>query len=110
MSVDRWMGYLTVLLAATVTATAYGEPSGVDDRLDGCKGLPARGRMARYEPVGEDAVHAVARSGDHYLVFPQQDSGCEVYAIGRAAVRVEGHFGAGTKALALRAPRCGGGS
>jgi len=104
MAVVRWMGCLVLLLATA--ATAYAEPSGAGDRLDGCKGLP---RLARSEDVGEDAVHAVARSGERYLVFPQQDSGCEVYAFTRAA-RVEGHFGAGSKAFALRAPRCAGGS
>src|SRR5262245_46508127 len=109
MHVDRWMGCLTLLVAVT----AYAEPpaSGVDDRLDGCEGIPARARMARYESVGEDAVHAVARSGDRYLVFPHEEgTGCVVYPIGRAAARVEGNFASATKAFVLKPRRCAAGS
>jgi hypothetical protein len=110
MSVARWMGCLALLLGPAVTATTYADSSGTADPLDSCKGLPARGRMARHEPVGEDAVYVVARSGERYLAFPEQEDGCEVFSIGAAAPSVAGHFGAGSKALALRAPRCAGGN
>src|SRR5215475_2074615 len=90
MRVARWMECLA-LLTATVsvtviaTATASADPPAKDTRLDGCKGLPARGRIARAESIGEDAVFAVTTSGDRYLVFPQQDGGCEVFPFGAAA-------------------------
>ena len=110
MRVARAVGYLALLLSVTATATVTAEPPAKTGRLDSCKGLPARSRIARAEDVGEDAVYAVATSGDRYLVFPEQEGGCEVFSIGGAAKRVEGHFGAGSKAVALRPARCGGGS
>jgi hypothetical protein len=108
MNVARWMGCLTLLLAAT--AYAGPPPPDTDDPFEGCEGLPARARMARNEPVGEDAVHVVARSGERYLVFPQQEGGCEVYPIGRAAARANGSFGSANKAFALLPRQCAGGS
>jgi hypothetical protein len=108
MTTAWWMGCVTLFLAAT--ATAYAEP-GVEARLDGCEGLPAHGRVARYEPIGEDAIYVVARSSDRFLAFPkEEDRGCEVYAIGKAAVTASGSFGSASKALALRPRRCAGGS
>ena len=106
MIVFRGMGCLLMLVAATAIAHADG---GEDARLDACKGLPAGNRIARVEPIGENAMQVVARSGERYLVFPQLDTGCEVYPLGRPAAHVEGHFGVGGKALALRSSRCAGG-
>jgi hypothetical protein len=108
MTATWWMGCVTFLLTATATATAYADP-GVEERLEGCEGLPARGRIARSEAVGEDAVYVVPRSGDRLLVFPkEEDRGCEVYAIGRAAVSTSGSFGSASKAVALKPRRCAG--
>lgn len=104
MSLARCAAFLLA-----TAAIAHAEPPGADAELEDCEGLPARGLRLRAAPVGEDAVHVVARSGQRYLVFAQGRDGCEVYPIGRAAARVTGRFGAGNKAFALRGPRCGGG-
>jgi hypothetical protein len=109
MSAYRWMGCLGLLLAGVVHADP--RPGSIEERLDGCEGLPERGSMARYEPVGQNALYGVARSGERYLVFPQQEGrDCEVYPIGRAAARVKGSFGRGSEVCALQPPSCAGGS
>src|SRR5262245_54655069 len=48
-------------MTGSVTADAEPEPrpSSIEERIQGCEGLPDRDHVARYEPVGEDAVHAV---------------------------------------------------
>jgi hypothetical protein len=97
------------MLLLAVTAIAAADPPAGGGELDGCKGLPARGRIARAETVGEDAVYVVATSGDRYLAFPHQDGGCEVFPFGAAAKAVKGNFSTGSKAVALRAPQCAGG-
>lgn len=108
MIVVRGVGYFLVgVIAATTVAAA--EPASLDPRLDSCHGLPARNRIARAESIGEDAIQVVARSGERFLAFPLVETGCEVYALGHPASQLDGHFGAGTKAIALRPSRCGGG-
>jgi hypothetical protein len=101
------MGCVTFLLAAT--ATTYADPPPDDDaRLEDCEGLPDRSRVARNEPVGDDAMHWVTRSGQRYLVFPHADGrACGVYPIGRAAARANGSFGGrACKVFAFQPPSC----
>lgn len=101
------MGWLVVLLARSASA----DPAASAEAVQSCKGLPAPARVAKYEAVGDDAVHVVARSGQRYLVFPHQEgSGCEVYPLARIAAQTKGHFGCGDKAFAVQAPRCAAGS
>lgn len=102
---------LAVIVAVTIAPPAYADPpAGGDDRLEGCEGLPARDRLARVEPVGSDALHAVTRSSERFLVFPSGDGrGCDVYPIGRADARAHGKFGKGGKVFALVRPQCAGG-
>jgi hypothetical protein len=107
------MGCLGGALVITAAVAAHADPpESLDERIDGCEGLPARARLARLEPIGEDAVHAVARSGERYVVFPVAEGrGCEVFPIGRAEARATGAFGGGAaKVCALRPPRCAAGS
>jgi hypothetical protein len=108
--VMRWMGCLGGVLAITAAAAAHADPA--PESLEGCQGLPERGKLARLEPIGEDALYAVARAGERFVVFPVAEGrGCEVFPIGRAAARVTGAFGGGgTEVCALRPPRCTGGS
>lgn len=99
------MGCLTLL----VTANAHADPApeSVEPPPASCEGLPDRTHLARYEPVGEDGLYVVARSGERYLVFPHQEEvGCVVYPIGRAAAQVDGKFGSGIKAFVLKPPIC----
>lgn len=108
------MGCLVGALVITAAGAAHAEPDPEDQgaRLEGCEGLPARGKLARLEPIGEDALHAVARSGERFVVFPVAEGhGCEVFPLGRAEARATGAFGGGaTKVCALRPPRCAAGS
>lgn len=114
MTAARWIGCVLLVLAATAMADPPAGPGpGIDARLDGCDGLPARAQIARTQPVGEDAVHAVSRSGERYLVFPAGDGrGCAVYALGRPAAHASGQFGdaGGARAVALKPSRCASGS
>lgn len=99
---------VTLLLAAIARAEP---PETIDERLEGCEGLPGRDRVARYEPVGANALHAVARSGERYLVFPEEEGrACAVFPIGRAAARASGRFGGASKAFALQPTPCGDGT
>jgi hypothetical protein len=83
----------------------------VEKRLEGCEGLPDRARVVRYEPVGEDALYAVTRSAERYLVFPTQEGvACAVFAMDKPASKSKGAFAAGGEVLALLAKPCGGGS
>lgn len=101
------MGWLVVLVARSAAA----DPAASADAVQDCKGLPERSRIAKYEAVGDDAVHVVARSGQRYLVFPHQEgSGCEVYPLARIAAQTSGQFGCGDRAVAVQAPRCAAGS
>jgi hypothetical protein len=110
----RWMGCLggALVITAAVAAHADPDPESQSERIEDCEGLPERGKLARLEPIGEDALHAVARSGEQYVVFPVAEGrGCEVFPIGRAEARATGAFGGGaTKVCALRPPRCTAGS
>ena len=86
-------------------------PANLDKRLADCEGLPDRARVVRYEPVGADALYAVTKSTERYLVFPTQEGvACAVFAMARPAAKTKGAFGGGTEALALLTRPCGGGS
>ncbi len=106
----RWMGCIGGVLAITAAAAAaaHADP----DPLEDCEGVPARGKLARVEPIGEDALYAVARTGERFVVFPAGDGrDCGVFPVGRAASRVTGAFGGGgTEVCALRPPRCAAGT
>ncbi len=107
----RWwfVGLLVgAALSAARPAPAQSSRAELARRLDECQGLPTGAKVTRYEEVGEDVVHVVARGGKRYLVFPQADDGCEIYPVGRAAASASGAFGKGTKLFALMRPRCSG--
>lgn len=111
MTAARWIGCVLGLVVAAGASTAHadGVADDLGERLRGCEGLPDRAQV-RFETVGETALHAVAKSGERYLVFPADEGRtCAVYAIGRAAARAAGRFGAASKAFALRPAQCGGG-
>jgi hypothetical protein len=116
MTAAWWIGCVPLVIAATAVADPpplAGAGPGIDARLDGCDGLPARAQIARTQAVGEDAVHAVARSGERYLVFPAGDGrGCAVYSLGGPAARTSGQLGdaGGARAVALKPSRCASGS
>jgi hypothetical protein len=81
------------------------------ERVEGCQGLPARAKLSRHDPVGESAVHVVARSGERFLVFPATDENeCEVYPLARPASLAGGRFGFASKAMALRPEQCSSGA
>lgn len=91
-------------------AAAAGAPD-APDAHDTCEGVPPRNRLGRYDLLGGGAVHAVARTGEHYVLYPADpEHGCEVFPLLAAVGRIEGHFGFGTQAYVLRAHACGGGS
>lgn len=116
MSVERRMGHLVLLMALCASSRASADPpeqcktdEEIQNCLDGCEGLPARGQITRYEPAGKLVLHAVTRSGC-YLVFPRGDERrCKVYPLGRVAAHAEGRFGAGTRVVAIQPPGCDGG-
>jgi hypothetical protein len=117
MRADRWTGLtrltLLTLLALTTragSARADGKPGTLAERVEDCEGLPEDGKI-RYEAIGKLAVYGAAPSGERYLVFPEHEGrDCAVYALARPAAQLSGSFGAGSEVVALRPPRCGGGS
>ena len=112
MHAARWIGCALLGIAATAAADSTA-PAGIDARIDGCDDLPPRAQLARTLAVGDDAVHAVARARERYLVFPAGDGrGCAVYALARPAARASGRFGdaGGASAVALKPARCASGS
>lgn len=120
-----WAGLVGLLLGACAAPAQAQAPSrpppkapppgpaapNVEKRLEGCEGLPDRARVARYEPVGEDALYVVTKSAERYLVFPTQEGvECAVFSMAAPASKSKGAFAAGGEALALLAKPCGGGS
>lgn len=123
-----WAGLTGLWLAACAAAPAQAQPKGsqpkqappksapapvppeIEARLEGCEGLPDRARVVRYEPVGEDALYAVTKTAERSLVFPTKEGVmCAVLPTAKPAAKAKGAFAAGGEAIALQAPRCGGG-
>lgn len=109
------MRAMLMLPALAILPALAPSPAAADaasaERVEGCQGLPARAKISRYEPVGEAAVHAIARSGERFLVFPATDEHeCEVYPLARSAALAGGRFGFAQKAMALRPKQCSSGA
>lgn len=107
-------GALAITLALAAAAHAAHADPAPDPaaELADCEGLPPRGQIARVEPLGEDALFVVARSGARFVVFPAGDGNdCAVLPLARPAARVTGAFGGGAvEVCALRPARCAPGS